>query len=805
MSTGTTNRAQSTSAPTRPAKPAAPKVASIPDELKLRDQWVVWKYELRGRNYTKIPYQPQNPGAKAKADIPSTWSPFALAWQVYQQGGFDGIGYEFSAHDPHFGLDVDDCLDGGGVVQAWALSHVHEMSASYGEISPSGKGLKFIARGKLPSPKGTRKEALGPSGTGALELYDHGRYFALTGDVFAGSTTIADLPAAAVSLYRFAKPKAAKQPMSGGNGQQVPRSGSPKFTASDQDVFKALGRSKSAPKIRSLWAARWQGMYGSWSSADQALCNYLAFYCGPGNEAQVERLFLRSKLGQRPKATRRTDYVRRTVDSAYSGRTDFYRWNRQDLVFSNYAVTGKVIRKKGKQDEIRAALRIEEITSRLDVLAPGWPKRVEDTLFVQDPDLQPIYLDSAHRLFAWVDSFAKVDWGRGDTFVTQERFYQHLRMTAGQYRAIETLPHWPAIPGVFYMHPEIPPAGGALDSLVKCFSPVDRLDGELIKALALTLFWGGEPGARPAFLITGPDGDSEQGRGVGKSKLVDILAEELVGGYVDVSPTDSIADVKTRLLTSEAGRKRVIRLDNVKTLKFSWADLEGLITSSEISGKALYRGEGRRPNTLIWAITLNGATLSKDMAQRVIQIKLSRPTFKASWESDVRQYIRAYREGLLGDIRDLLLADSYLTAPKSRWAAWERDVLGKVREWRTLQDVVADRQATVDDDDEERSHVEEFFAEQLTRRGHVPELEMVFIPSVIAAEWLSAATRTTYATNKASAFLKSLEIACLRKSNRGDARGWVWTGKKTQDKQARKLGDPPAWDLRVGGGRASTY
>jgi hypothetical protein len=165
-------------------------------------------------------------------------------------------------------------------------------------------------------------------------LYDHGRFFTITGDVFAVSTTVVDLPAAAVSLYRFAKPKAAKQPKSGGNGQQVPRSGSPKFTASDQDVFKAIGRSKAAPKIRSLWAGRWQGMYGSWSSADQALCNYLAFYCGPGNEAQVERLFLRSKLGQRPKATSRVDYVRRTVDSAYAGRTDFYRWNRQEIVIT---------------------------------------------------------------------------------------------------------------------------------------------------------------------------------------------------------------------------------------------------------------------------------------------------------------------------------------------------------------------------------------------------------------------------------------------------------------------------------------
>src|SRR6202012_5449375 len=113
----------------------------------------------------------------------------------------------------------------------------------------------------------------------------------------------------------------------------------------------------------------------------------------------------------------------------------------------------------------------------------------------------------------------------------------------------------------------------------------------------------GTPGQRPGFLITGPDDDPEQGRGLGKSKLIDILSEELGGGYVDVLPTDEMKNVKTRLLSTEEGRKRVVRLDNVKTHRFSWADLEGLMTASVVSGHSMYHGEGRRPNTLIWLIT----------------------------------------------------------------------------------------------------------------------------------------------------------------------------------------------------------
>jgi primase-polymerase (primpol)-like protein len=58
------------------------------------------------------------------------------------------------------------------------------LEGTYGEISPSGQGVKFIAKGKLPGKSGTRRSGIGPDGTGALEVYDHGRFFTITGDVF---------------------------------------------------------------------------------------------------------------------------------------------------------------------------------------------------------------------------------------------------------------------------------------------------------------------------------------------------------------------------------------------------------------------------------------------------------------------------------------------------------------------------------------------------------------------------------------------------------------------------------------------
>jgi hypothetical protein len=443
-------------------------------------------------------------------------------------------------------------------------------------------------------------------------------------------------------------------------------------------------------------------------------------------------------------------------------------------------------------------LRIQTITATMGMLKPEWPKRVGEQLFIQTPDYRPVFLNSPPRLFAWIDRLAHVDWTKGANYVTHERFYEHLRMTVAQYDAIETLPHWPPIPGIYYMHEPIPPTNSArLEELLDKFCPETFLDRQLIKALILTLFWGGSPGQRPGFLVTGPDNDQEQGRGIGKSKLCDIISEELGGGYVDVLPTDEMKNVKTRLLSTEDGRKRVVRLDNVKTHRFSWADLEGLMTSSVVSGHSMYHGEGRRPNTLVWLITLNGASLSKDMAQRVIVVKLTRPEFESGWEDDVRAFCRTHRLELLGEIREALETAPGEITPKLRWAAWERDVLTKLRDYRMVEQEIKSRQDAIDDDQGERELIIETFREKLNQRGHNPDTEAILIPAAVAAEWVSEATRERYATNKASAFLKGLSISNLSKSDRGIGRGWVWSGDNADRKSPpRKVGEciPPHGD-----------
>jgi putative DNA primase/helicase len=174
-----------------------------------RPQWVLWKYEFRTDKWTKVPYQPKRPDAMAKADDPATWGMFDEAWQVYERMGFHGIGYEFCAGDPYFGVDVDNCLSDGELLP-WAAPIIEMLRSTYGEISPSGHGVKFIGRGQLPEKTGTRRTGLGPEGTGALEVYDHGRYFTITGDLFGDSSDIAAMPDVAEKLYQMAKERPAQ-------------------------------------------------------------------------------------------------------------------------------------------------------------------------------------------------------------------------------------------------------------------------------------------------------------------------------------------------------------------------------------------------------------------------------------------------------------------------------------------------------------------------------------------------------------------------------------------------------------------
>jgi hypothetical protein len=181
--------------------------------------------------------------------------------------------------------------------------------------------------------------------------------------------------------------------------------------------------------------------------------------------------------------------------------------------------------------------------------------------------------------------------------VSESRFFAHLQQTVENHDAVESFPHHPKMDRTFYLHPS--PQGGngkMLEQFMERFCPATLVDHDLILAFILTLFWGGHPGQRPAFLFTTEEGEAEGGRGVGKTTTAEIGAKR-VGGALSIRPSAKWDEITTRLLSTDGLTRRVVLIDNIKSLKLSWAELEALVTCEIISGKRLYLGEGRRPNS----------------------------------------------------------------------------------------------------------------------------------------------------------------------------------------------------------------
>lgn len=148
----------------------------VPDDLAERDQWVLWRYEERNGRSTKVPYQVD--GRRASSTDPKTWTSFEAVTNEWRRAPdrFSGAGFVFSPNDPFCGIDLDDSLDPSGNLKSWAQGIVERFGDTYMEISPSGTGLKVFVRGSLPANLGGAKV-----GDGQIEIYDHARYFAVTG------------------------------------------------------------------------------------------------------------------------------------------------------------------------------------------------------------------------------------------------------------------------------------------------------------------------------------------------------------------------------------------------------------------------------------------------------------------------------------------------------------------------------------------------------------------------------------------------------------------------------------------------
>ena len=250
--------------------------SNIPKELFNMRMWIVWRPNKTGKKIGKIPINPKTLFPCASTDLSAcVTGPEALT--VFQKRkDLAGIGLVLHEDWPYVGIDIDNCLKDNKVIDPVA-QNVLDLIPSYTEQSPSGKGLRVIAKGKLP--EGRRRK-------GSLEMYTSGRFLTITGH------RAKDLDVCACPRGVNAVHKKYLQ----GEVQQADIPSETSTILTDDQVLEHVRGSLQGPKFHDLWANR-DG--GNASDADMSLCCILAFWCRRDKE-QMDRLFRKSKR-MRPK------------------------------------------------------------------------------------------------------------------------------------------------------------------------------------------------------------------------------------------------------------------------------------------------------------------------------------------------------------------------------------------------------------------------------------------------------------------------------------------------------------------------
>lgn len=286
------------------------------DEVKKLPLWVCYKLQWneKKQKYSKIPKNPRS-GYGAKANDSSTWSTYNEAIEAIQRYNLDGVGLEFDCG--YLGIDLDNVIDEQGNLSA-AAAEIVQMMDSYTEYSPSGKGLHILCKAAEAKEIGTRNDSIG------LEMYNHGRFFTVTGNVYGELKPIQERTEQAKAVYMkylYQPPKQKQQP----NNQTVITQRN--IPQDDGELWLQMFNSSKGRYIEALYRGDISAYNDNHSGADQALCNYLAWWTNL-DENRIDRMFRQTAL-YRPKWDeihdgKHTTYGQMTIREAISKTTVEY-------------------------------------------------------------------------------------------------------------------------------------------------------------------------------------------------------------------------------------------------------------------------------------------------------------------------------------------------------------------------------------------------------------------------------------------------------------------------------------------------
>ncbi|WP_461241226.1 phage NrS-1 polymerase family protein, partial [Paucilactobacillus sp. N302-9] len=295
---------------------------NIPTELRSLTQWgtyeKVWNEERH--KYTKIPHNALNDEG-GRSNAPDTWVDFQTALAGMKKFNRDGLAFYFG--NGYVGLDIDHIKDEIeqyllGDYQHTVVKDVIDKLQSYTEVSLSDEGIHAIFKGKIPGNRRRKSN---------IEMYESGRFFALTGKTigpFANHVN-SPIPENIKLLYTkfFGEDKVVQLP----NQSTI--------TTNDLDVDEIIRRaemSKNGNRFKLFMQGGWENHYPSQSEADLAFADTLAFWCGR-DFSKMDQIFRSSDL-MRPKYDEqhgKTTYGNALLNKAINETSETFNPKKQPL------------------------------------------------------------------------------------------------------------------------------------------------------------------------------------------------------------------------------------------------------------------------------------------------------------------------------------------------------------------------------------------------------------------------------------------------------------------------------------------
>jgi hypothetical protein len=424
--------------------------------------------------------------------------------------------------------------------------------------------------------------------------------------------------------------------------------------------------------------------------------------------------------------------------------------------FSNYRVVDDP-QPDGRTKQVKEPIQMNDLVIEIHRRFWDFPRRVGSKMFDHDRQTGEIrIINTAQELFSWIaeKSGHEVNWARFEGCVPQEQLFHSLYWNSQRYEMISGIPNWPARDDVYYVHPNLPeptPDAKYFNEFCSFFNFATQEDADLFRVCVASPLYYEPKVDRPMWVI-----DSTTGQESGKTKLVELLAY-LYGGedhesgeplwieQKQINSDNNFGTILKRLLSTDGRKKRIFLLDNLEGY-FRSSSLATLITQGSISGMAPYgHGEETRPNDLTYFITVNSASLNRDLISRAFFIFLEKPqVYDSTWESKIQQFIRSHRLQVIADIIGLLEKGPQFTfTPATRFKIWERKIfstmIGGADAYERAFKTNAGRKSEADGEKEEAEQIAAVIRENLAEMGFDPETTCAWLTSPVLVAWAKKA------------------------------------------------------------------